>query len=280
MPYEIHEGELGRGLPCYELGQGDPLVVLRWFGPHHANPRGMERRVELSVMRPLAGHFRVCAVTRAPGMAMGTTMAQIAADHAQALKERFGGPVDVLGMSSGGSLALQLAADHPDAVRSLVVAGAAYTLPERTRLVQRRYTEAVAAGRRGAHLQAPLTGRTPLGQALQGAVMWLADPLMRPANPTDMLRFAQAEDPFDVGDRLAGLRAPTLVIGGERDLAYSPELFRQTAGRIPGGRLIIYPRTGHLGTFRHRRFAPSPRSPGECGRDGPGGRAHAVGDQR
>ncbi|MEV4899445.1 LuxR C-terminal-related transcriptional regulator, partial [Nonomuraea sp. NPDC055795] len=32
----------------------------------------------------------------------------------------FGGPVDVLGMSSGGSLALQLAADHPEAVRRVV----------------------------------------------------------------------------------------------------------------------------------------------------------------
>ena len=40
----------------------------------------------------------------------------------------FGKPVDVLGASTGGSLALQLIADRPDVVRKAVVACAAYTL--------------------------------------------------------------------------------------------------------------------------------------------------------
>ncbi|NUR89307.1 MAG: alpha/beta hydrolase, partial [Nonomuraea sp.] len=173
----------------------------------------MQRRMELGAVGPLAARFRVCAVNRAPGMPYGTTMADIAAQHADALAQRYGEPVDVLGMSSGGSVALQLAADHPETVRRLVVAGAAYTLPPRTRDVQRRYTEAVAAGRRGAHHQAPLTAHGPVGRAVQGAMMWLLDPLMRPADPSDMLHFAQAEDPYDVRDRLPGFTAPTLVDG-------------------------------------------------------------------
>ncbi|WP_327584330.1 lysophospholipase [Nonomuraea sp. NBC_00507] len=122
-------------------------------------------------------------------------MADIATQHAQALAERFGEPVDVLGMSSGGSLALQLAADHPEVVRRLVVAGAAYTLTPRTREVQRRYTEAVAAGRRGAQHR----------------------------------------------DRLTCITAPTLIIGGGRDMAYPVELFRETAERLPESELIVYP---------------------------------------
>ncbi|MEV0589505.1 alpha/beta hydrolase [Nonomuraea sp. NPDC050310] len=249
------EGTLKHGLPYYTVGAGRPLVVLRWFTPEHTNPTKWERKAESKVMEPLGRHFLVYAVNRAPGLPAGTTMADLAAQHAEALADRFGEPVDVLGMSSGGSLALQLAADHPESVRRLVVAGAAYTLTPRTREAQRRYTEAVAAGRRGAHHQTPLVGRTPLSRAVIRPLMWLADPVMRPSNPLDMLHFAQAEDTFDVRDRLAGITAPTLVVGGERDLAYSVELFRETAELLPDARLIVYPGTGHLGTFRHPRFA-------------------------
>ncbi|WP_211370109.1 alpha/beta fold hydrolase [Nonomuraea turkmeniaca] len=248
-------GTLAHGLPYYTVGSGRPLVVLRWFTPDHANPTGWALRMERRTMDPLGRHFHVYAVNRAPGMAEGTTMADIAGRHADALAERFGEPVDVLGMSSGGSLALQLAADHPEVVRRLVVAGAAYTLTPLTREVQRSYTEAVAAGRRGAHHQAPLVGRTALTRALFRPLLWLADPVMRPSNPLDMLRFAQAEDSFDVRDRLAGIRAPTLIVGGERDLAYPAGLFRETAELLPESQLIIYPGTSHIGTFGHPRFA-------------------------
>ncbi|MFI6299691.1 alpha/beta fold hydrolase [Nonomuraea sp. NPDC050790] len=239
-------------LPWLELGAGEPLVVLRWFTPEHsAKPAAGERQV----LGALGGRFRVHAVNRAPGMPRGTSMADIAEQHALAINERFGGAVDVLGMSSGGSLALQLAADHPEVVRRMIVAGAAYTLTDRTRLAQRRYTEAVAAGRRGAHHLAPLAGGNPVTRAFFTALMWLADPAMRPADPCDMLHFAQAEDSFDLRERLPEIEVPTLVVGGERDLAYTPELFRDTADGLPYGRLVVYPGASHLGTFRHKRFA-------------------------
>ncbi len=48
-------------------------------------------------------------------------MAGLGDEHADALRTEFGEPVVVLGVSSGGSIALQLAADHPDVVRKLGV---------------------------------------------------------------------------------------------------------------------------------------------------------------
>lgn len=251
---DIVEGTLEHDLPYYAFGAGEPLVVLRWFTPDHANPTGLERRSELKALEDLGRSFRVFAVNRAPHMPAGTTMADIANDHADAIRKQFGEAVHVLGMSSGGSLALQLAVDHPDVVRKLVIAGSAYTLSEKTRAVQRDYTEAVAAGKRGAHLQAPVTVGTKLEQALLVPVLWLTDPLLRPEDPQDMLHFAQAEDSFDVGDRLGDISMPTLVIGGDRDLAYSTELFRATAEGIPGAELIIYPKAGHIGTFTNKRY--------------------------
>ncbi|MBJ8345840.1 alpha/beta fold hydrolase [Antrihabitans sp. YC2-6] len=252
---DMIEGTMEHALPFYSFGAGEPLVVLRWFTVDHANPHGLERHAELRVLSPLAAHREVFAINRAPDMPAGTTMSDIAREHAEALDAFFGKPVDVLGMSSGGSLALQLAAEHPRVVRRLVIAGAAYTLTEQTRDAQRDYTAAIAAGKRGAHHQVPITVRNPLLQTLLTPILWLSDPLLRPENPLDMLHFAQAEDTFDVADRLATITAPTLVIGGADDLAYTPELFQATADGIPGGRLISYPGTGHMSTFSSKRFA-------------------------
>ena len=85
--------------------------------------------------------------------------------------------------------------------------------------------------------------------------MWLLDPLTRPADPSDMVAFARAEDTFDLGSRLGDVTAPTLVIAGERDRVYTPEIFRRTADGVRLGRLVIYPRTRHRATITHRRFA-------------------------
>ncbi|MEV4060120.1 alpha/beta fold hydrolase [Nonomuraea dietziae] len=256
MPhFRIEQSTLPHGLPRFSLGSGEPLIVLRGFAANHANPKGMERPLELKIVKPLAERFRVHAVTRAPGMRQGTTMAEIATQHAEALMEEFGEPVNVLGLSSGGSLALQLAADHPHTVRKLVVAGAGHRLTDLTRRVQRRYTEVAATGRRSLHLLAPLMTGSRLGQLALTPALWLMDPMMRPSDPADPLAFARAEDSFSIRDRLSEITAPTLVINGDRDLAYTPEIFRETAEGIPDCRHIVYPGASHMGSFTHPRFA-------------------------
>jgi pimeloyl-ACP methyl ester carboxylesterase len=42
------------------------------------------------------------------------------------------------------------------------------------------------------------------------------------------------------------------LVAGGRDRYYSPELFRQTAERIPSGRLRLYPDKGHAGVLTHK----------------------------
>jgi pimeloyl-ACP methyl ester carboxylesterase len=53
---------------------------------------------------------------------------------------------------------------------------------------------------------------------------------------------------------LGSIKAATLVIAGDRDRAFSPELFRATAAGIPGARLVLYSGRGHLGTMFDSRF--------------------------
>ncbi|WP_067838226.1 alpha/beta fold hydrolase [Nocardia lijiangensis] len=251
---DIVEGALEHGMPYLALGSGRPLVFLRWFTPDHANPTGWMRESEIKTLTPLARHFRVYAVNRAPGMAAGITMADIATQHAEALRAEFGTPVDVLGISSGGSLGLQLAADHPGVVRKLVIGASGFRLEEKARAAQLNYAEAAADGRRALHYMIPAP-TTVTGRLTKG-VMWLLDPLARPKNPSDTLAFVRAEDAFDLSARLGEITAPTLVVGGEHDEFYSTATFRRTADGIPDSRLIIYPGASHMGSVKHPRFAP------------------------
>ncbi|NKY86779.1 alpha/beta fold hydrolase [Nocardia veterana] len=254
-PFEVSEGVLTHGMPYLALGRGRPLLFLRWFTPDHANPTGRMRASEIATLAPLARRFRVYAVGRAPGMAPGTTMADIAAEHAEAIRDEFGCAVDVLGVSSGGSIALQLAADHPDAVRSLTVVSSGYALSPAAKQAQMSYAKAIAAGRRGLHHMAPVMVGSRILARLVGAALWLADPLARPVRPTDTAAFLHAEDEFDLEPRLGEITAPTLVLGGDRDACYPVETFRRTAAGIPDAQLIVYPGIGHRGAVRQQRFA-------------------------
>ena len=252
--FAITDGTLPGGLPYFRLGTGPRLIVLRGFTTTHDNPTGMQRSFEVKLLAPLARHFDVYAVNRAPGMAPGTTMADIAAQHAAAFRAAFGEPVDLLGFSSGGSIALQIAADHPDVVRRLVLVGAAGRIGAEAAAAQMRYIDAVAEGRRGAHHLAAMKVSSPIGATVLAPLMWLLDPLARPKDPSDMVAFARAEDRFDVMARLGDVTAPTLVIGGERDNVYGLELLRGTADGVRDGRLLVYERASHASAMTDNRL--------------------------
>jgi pimeloyl-ACP methyl ester carboxylesterase len=87
-------------------------------------------------------------VNRRRGLRRGMSMAELAGEHAEAIRSSLGGPVDVAGISTGGSIAQQLAADHSDLVRRLVLLSSACRLGPEGRALQRRVAARI---RRGAH---------------------------------------------------------------------------------------------------------------------------------
>jgi pimeloyl-ACP methyl ester carboxylesterase len=87
-----------------------------------------------------------------------------------------------------------------------------------------------------------------------GGLLWLLAPLVNPKDPSDMIATIRAEDTFDVGDRLGEITTPTLVIGGDRDFYYGPELFSQTAERMPNAHLLLYRGRTHVTAFLDLRF--------------------------
>lgn len=69
--------------------------------------------------------------------------------------------------------------------------------------------------------------------------------LTKPKSYDRFLIQARACLSHDARDRLREIKAPTLVIGGEQDLALGPEASRELAAAIPGAALKMYPQWGH-----------------------------------
>lgn len=252
----MSEVVLAGGMPCLRVGAGRPLVFLPGLTAHHRPPAGADRRFQRGQCALLARGREVWWLNRRAGLLPGTSMADLGRDYATALRRQFGEPVDVVGVSTGGSVALELAADHPEAVRRLVVVSAAYRLGRFGQACQRETAEALRAGRirrasgammsiMGAHVATRRVMRV-LGRAL--------GPILLRHWDTDLLATIEAEGAFDLHGRLADITAPTFVVGGGRDACYGRALFEQTAALIPHGSVLIYPRKGHMGV-QNRRVA-------------------------
>jgi pimeloyl-ACP methyl ester carboxylesterase len=250
----VREGSLHGGLPYLAVGQGPPLVVLSGLSAEHANPTGMARWFELQTLKPMARHFTVYAVNRKPGLPAGSTIGNLAGHYAQAIAREFPDPVCVEGISTGGSIAQQLAIDHPQLVRRLVLAATACRLSSHGRKVQRRFALLIRDGqaRRAYATLGPALAATAAGGRAFAALMWLFGASQRVDDPSDMLVTVAAEDGFDASPGLHRITAPTLLVAGGRDRFYSPELFRETAERIPDARLSLYQEKGHAGVMTHK----------------------------
>ena len=237
-------------IPHATIGEGPPLVYLPGLSPSHEPPSGMENRFVVGGLRkPYAG-LTVHWIGRPTGLSEGMTMVDLASATADELRRRFDGPVPVLGTSTGGCLALQLAADHLDVVSKLAVHVGACRLDADGKRVQREVAALVRAGRWRESYRVTAEALAPPGleQRALGALLWLAGPVLvgAPDDPTDMLVTVEAEDRFDLCDRLGEIRAPTLIAAGDADRFYGDEI-RRTADRISDARLVVAPGKGHLG---------------------------------
>jgi pimeloyl-ACP methyl ester carboxylesterase len=250
----VREGALYGGLPYLAVGQGPPLVVFSGLSAEHANPTGLARRFELQTLRPMAKHFTVYAVNRKPGLPAGSTIQDLAGHYAEAIAREFPDPVRIEGISTGGSIAQQFAIDHPHLVRRLVLAATACRLSPHGRETQRRFAALTAKGRprRAYAALGPTLAATAAGGRAFAALMWLFGASQRAEDPSDMLVTVAAEDTFDASPQLHRITAPTLLVAGGQDRFYSPELFRETAERIPNARLRLYQDKGHAGVMTHK----------------------------
>ena len=243
-------------LPHLRLGTGAPLVVIPGLSGRHGVPVRVGRWMQHHEIVDLSGKRAVFSIDRRSGLESGVTMTVLAAEYATTIRGLFDEPVDIVGVSTGGSIALQLAIDFPELVHRLVLVSSAYRLSDHGRQVQRDIAALLRDGypRRAAGLFLSNTGATSAVRAVLDAVGRLAPRIVVGRDDGDLLATLDAEDSFDVGDRVDRIDIPTLVTGGGRDRFYGASLFADTAERMPNATLRIYPRAGHIGTRGNRRL--------------------------
>jgi pimeloyl-ACP methyl ester carboxylesterase len=243
----VREGVIGR-YPCLIAGDGPPLIVLAGLSPDAGVAPGPMRRLHEQALQPWTRGRRVFYVNRRRGLPVPLSMSALAAEHAAALAEAFGAPVDVVGVSTGGSIAQQLAADHPAAVGRLVLISTACRLGRTGREAQRRVAARVRAGAPRQALAVAAAELVPprRGRYLAGATAWaIGTRLFGTEDLGDMATTIEAEDEFDLA-ACSAVRSPTLLIAGGQDRFYERELFEETARLIPDCRLVLHPERGHM----------------------------------
>ncbi|HZT15679.1 MAG TPA: alpha/beta hydrolase [Gaiellaceae bacterium] len=249
-------------LPVLAVGEGAPLLYLGGLLPVAGVDSSLARRsAELSA-RPFAETHRVYYANRRTGLAPGTTIAEIAAEHADAIDALGCGAVDVLGVSTGSSIAQQLAADHPEKVRRLVLIGTGCRLSPSTRRLQMRVARAVRAGDPKRALAAMAVGVLfPRGEPLARLLAPFVSPLARGLGDLgDLATTIEAEDAFDLARCKGAISAPTLIAAGARDRFYPKPLLEETQRLIPGSFLQIAPRRGHLTAMTDLRLVAAVRA--------------------
>ena len=240
-------GYFRSGLPWTRTGAG-PRVLVVFPGLTFENrPQfGM-----LFMYRFLKKEYTLYSVFRRPDMPGGYTLNEMAADYAVMVREEFGGPVDVLGISTGGSIALHFAADHPDLVHRLIIHSSAHALNEKAKQLQMevaRLAQQKKWRQAWALLIATMYPQSGPGKQLSLPLVQLSAWMLSrkpPGDPGDLVATVEAEDKHAFRERLAEIAAPTLVAGGINDFFYSPELFRETAEGIPNAELRLYEGKGH-----------------------------------
>jgi 3-oxoadipate enol-lactonase len=149
------------------------------------------------------------------------------------------------GLSLGGAIGQQLAADEPDRIRSLVLCctAARFGEPsgwhERASRVRAEGTGWLVDASRGRWFTPEFPDRAPAE-----AERLLS--MLRETPPEGYAGCCEALAEFDGRPRLGEIQAPTLVVSGEHDPATPPDLGAELAERIGDSDLLVVPRSAHL----------------------------------
>lgn len=165
------------------------------------------------------------------------SMATFAAD----ILDNVPGPLDLVGVSMGGSVAQEIALSHPDRVRSLVIAGSSLgggggvAQRERAEMTEREGM----AGMLDSTLQRWFTAQAR-EQPDQPAVTYATERLL--SDDAEMFAAAwRAIGAVDNAARIHLVAAPTTVLHAEQDASVSLERNQKMHHSIPGSRLKIIP---------------------------------------
>jgi len=227
----------------YQLSGHGPLVLLlHGLGSSSADWQQQVRALE-DDHRVLRCDLRGHGDSEKP--AGRYDIALFAEDVAQLLRRVDAGPADVVGISMGGMIALQLAVDHPELVRRLVIVNTGAEVVPRSlaqrlmvwqRLLMARLLPMTSTAGVVAKRLFPKPEQDGLRQQFESS--WGRN------DRGAYFRSLQAIVGWSVIDALGEVEQPTLYVSGDRD--YTPLAVKeQCAMRMPDARVALVEDSGH-----------------------------------
>ena len=232
----------GQELYCEVHGEGQPLILVMGIGYDSS-------LWTLAQVPALSQKFQVVIFdNRDAGRSSQATSAYTIADMADdtaALMDALNiEKAHVCGLSMGGMIAMEFALRHPVRLDRMILTGtpgaparaAFHPVMTWNWVKANDKTGEIFAGQQFTWLFSTSFLRNSEAVA-QTVAMLLSNP--NPVGPPAYNRQAQALLRFDVLDRLAGVKAPTLCIVGEQDLPTPVHECREVADKIPGAKFEV-----------------------------------------
>lgn len=249
MLYHAKNGSVRLGetaMDYIRFGKGARvLIMLPGLGDGLRTVKGTALPMAF-MYRAFARESTVYAFSRKDPLPEGCTTRDMARDLAEAMEQLGIEKADIFGVSMGGMIAQHFAADYPQKVGKLVLT---VTSPKENPVLKESVDEWVSCARRGDHTAFMDSNvRRIYSEKYYRRNKWLIPIMGALTKPKSYDRFffqANACLTHDAYHRLPCIQAPTLVIGGEKDLALGGDASRQIAESIPSARLRMYPQWGH-----------------------------------
>jgi len=220
------------------IGQGFPLVLIHGWASD-----GLSYLFQI----PLSYHYRLILPDlrghgKSPKPQTECTAEILASDVDRLLEKLAVEKAIVCGGSLGGAVALQFALDYPKKVEALILVNTASTLSA----IQEFFAGCISV------LSAPnpvemlkrmvssLPGMDEMSKSPVGSMyMESSFERLQQIEPKSLLEVTRGMEGFDVTDRLSQIKAPTLIIAGEKDSILPPSLSEEMHKRIAGSEYIV-----------------------------------------
>ena len=228
-------------LHIHTLGEGSPLVMLHGLGSSSEdweyNREALANNHQL-IMVDLPGHGRT------PLPTTPLSIPSIAGEILRVLSERGLHEFDLLGLSLGGAVAFEMAAQQPGRVRSLVIVNAAPTFRlSNPSLLWQYILRSVLLRCLGMDAIARLVAKKLFPEVHQEELRTFAFGQLRKADKRAYRKMMTALTRWSVLPRIAAIHCPVLFLASEHDALVAPWVERikgllanVTVTVVPGAR--------------------------------------------
>ncbi len=221
------------------------FVMIPGLGDGLKTTKGMA--VPFAIMyKMFAKDYRVYVFSALNGLKPGYTTRDMAADLKKAMDLLGIAKADILGVSQGGMIAQHFAVNNPEAVGKLILA---VTSAGANPYIENVIPAWIELAKQGAFHELMVDNTVKMyTEEYVCKNKWILNLVGKFGKPKSYDRFitmAGACLSHNCRDLLHTIQAPTLVIGGDKDIVVGPNSAKEIADLIPNAMLKTYPEYGH-----------------------------------